>query len=161
MIRKFGEWEPKISKDAIIHDSALIMGNVVIGRTYIFPHVLIRADEHVAMIEDDVAILDKAFIEADRDVLIEKGSVISHAAIIHGGKIGENVLVGIGAIVLDAKIGKNSIVASGSLVKDDFDENSFIAGIPAKKIRSIEAKDIKYMEEIKNEIRRKVEWLRK
>jgi len=160
MIRKFGRWEPKIDGNAIIDDSAIIMGNVVMGRAYVFPHALIRADEYAVIIGNDVSIMDKAFIEAHRNVVIGEGSIVSHGAIIHGGNIGKNVLIGVGAIVLEASIGDNSIVASGSVVKDDFDDDSFIAGIPAKKIRSIEEKDIKYIEEAKEEIKRKAKWLK-
>ena len=71
MIRKFGRWKPSIDGNAIIDETAIIMGNVSAGKAFIFPHAMIRADEHKVVIEDNVAILDKAFIEAHSDVLIE------------------------------------------------------------------------------------------
>lgn len=50
--------------------------------------------------------------------------------------LGENVWIGLNGIVLPgASIGANSFVVSNSLVLSRFNENSYIAGQPAKKIR--------------------------
>lgn len=54
-------------------------------------------------------------------------------------KIGDNVFIGVHAIILPGTmIGNNSIVAAGAVVKGVFEDNSIIAGIPAKRIGSIE-----------------------
>lgn len=53
--------------------------------------------------------------------------------------IGNNVFLGYGVIVLpDTTIGDNIIVGAGSLVKGNLLSNSVYAGIPAKKICSID-----------------------
>ncbi len=53
--------------------------------------------------------------------------------------IGDNVFIGINSIVLKGvKIGNNVIVGAGSVVSKDCDDNSVYAGIPARKICSIE-----------------------
>lgn len=53
--------------------------------------------------------------------------------------IGENVFVGMNTIILpNVKIGDNSIIGAGSIVTKEFQSNSVIAGIPAKRICSIE-----------------------
>jgi acetyltransferase-like isoleucine patch superfamily enzyme len=53
--------------------------------------------------------------------------------------IGNNVFIGLGSIILlNTKIGDNSIIAAGSIVKGTFEPNSIIAGVPAKKISTID-----------------------
>jgi len=138
MIRDVNGIRPHIAESAVVDETALIIGKVTIGENVsVWPHALIRADEHEVMIEEDAAILDKAFIEAPRRTIIGKKSIISHGAMIHGSIIGENVLVGIGAIVLEVSVGENSIIAAGAVVTEDVEKNSFMSGIPARKKREV------------------------
>ncbi len=160
MIREFKGKRPKIS-NAIVDELAILIGNVIIkDGANIWPHAMLRADEEEIIIEENVAILEKAFIEAPKKVVIGKNSVISHGAIIHGATIGENVLIGIGAIVLEVNVGKNSIIAAGSVVTKDVEENSFVAGVPAKKLRGIKEEEIKKIKEIVEELKEKARYLK-
>ena len=161
MIREFKGKKPVIDKDAIVDSTAIIMGNVFIEKgVTIWPHAVIRADDEEIVIKKDAAVLEKAFIEAPKKVIIGKGSVISHGAIVHGSIIEENVLVGIGAIVLEVNVGKNSIIAAGSVVTKDVEEGSMVAGIPARKIRRVDEKDIKKTKAIVEELKKKAIYLR-
>lgn len=138
MIRDVNGVRPLIAESAVIEETALIMGRVTIGeRVSIWPHALIRADENEVIIEEDAAILDKAFIEAPCRTVIGRGSVISHGVMVHGSIIGEQVLVGMGAVVMEVSVGKNSIIAAGAVVKDDVEEYSLMAGIPAQRKRDV------------------------
>lgn len=74
---------------------------------------------------------------------IEIGDNVSvgHNVTIHGAKIEDNVLVGMGATILDhAVIGSNSIIAANSLILSgtQVEPNSVYAGVPAKKVKDIE-----------------------
>jgi len=54
-------------------------------------------------------------------------------------KIGNNVYIGARSIILPGvSIGSNVIVAAGSVVSRDISDNSVVAGVPARKIKSIE-----------------------
>lgn len=56
--------------------------------------------------------------------------------------IEDNVWIGSGAIILPGvRIGKNSIVAAGSVVTKNVEENTIVAGVPAKFLRKIEIKE--------------------
>jgi len=58
---------------------------------------------------------------------------IAHRATLHGCKIGDNVLIGIGATILDrCEIGDNSIVAAHSLLREGtiIPPNSLVVGTP-------------------------------
>jgi 2,3,4,5-tetrahydropyridine-2,6-dicarboxylate N-acetyltransferase len=55
--------------------------------------------------------------------------------------IGDNVLIGANAVVLEGvKVGKGAVVAAGSIVVKDVDENTVVAGVPAKVIKMVDEK---------------------
>jgi putative membrane fusion protein len=62
---------------------------------------------------------------------------VGHNAIIHGAKIGNNVLIGMGAIIMDnAVVPDNTIIAAGAVVLSNAVlEPGVYAGIPAKKVK--------------------------
>ncbi len=66
---------------------------------------------------------------------------IGHHAILHGCRIGENSLIGMGAILLNgAKIGSNCIVGANALVTEDkeFPDDGVIIGSPARLARKLD-----------------------
>ena len=75
--------------------------------------------------------------------VIEIGNNVSigHNVIIHGAKICDNVMVGMGAVILDnAVVGENSIIAAGALVLAGtvIEPGSIWGGVPARLIKKIE-----------------------
>jgi carbonic anhydrase/acetyltransferase-like protein (isoleucine patch superfamily) len=71
------------------------------------------------------------------EVIIGNDVSVGHNAIIHGAKIGNNVLIGMGAIVMDnAVIPDGTIVAAGAVVlANTILEPGIWAGIPARKVK--------------------------
>lgn len=60
-------------------------------------------------------------------------------------EIGDYVFVGPRAIILPGvKIGKGAIIGAGAVVTKDVDENSIVAGVPAKKIGIRQASGLNY-----------------
>ena len=58
-------------------------------------------------------------------------------------EIGDYVLIGAGAIILPGvKIGSHSIIGAGAVVSKDIPEHSLVVGVPAKKIREIDNRDL-------------------
>lgn len=161
MIRKFGEKKPEISKSAIVDETALIIGDVFIDDfASIWPYALLRATDEKIFIGKKTAVLDKSFIESPMEVKVGEGSIISHGSIIHGSKIGKNVLVGIGAIVLEVEVGDNCIIASGSVVRNDIEENSFVAGVPGKVLREVSKEEVEENKRICEEMYNKAKLLK-
>jgi gamma-carbonic anhydrase len=70
---------------------------------------------------------------------------VGHGAVIHGCKIEDTVLVGIGAILLDsAVIGGESIIGAGALVtpRTFIPTRSLVLGRPARVVRSVTPEEI-------------------
>ena len=55
--------------------------------------------------------------------------------------IGDNVLIGANAVVLEGiKVGNGAVIAAGSVVVRDVEENTVVAGVPAKLIKKVDDK---------------------
>ncbi len=73
-------------------------------------------------------------------VVFEEGAHIGHGAIIHGGHIGRNSLVGMNAVVMDnAEIGERSIIGALSFVPAGakIPDRKVAAGNPAKVVKDV------------------------
>jgi len=143
---------PKIGKNCYLAENATIIGDVEIGDDCsIWFNTVIRGDVNWIKIGNKVNIQDGAVLHTlYKKSTIEIGDLVSigHNAVIHGAKIHNRVLVGIGAIILDhAEIGENSIIAAGAMVKDStiVEANSIYAGVPARKVKDIDPKQTRDM----------------
>jgi carbonic anhydrase/acetyltransferase-like protein (isoleucine patch superfamily) len=138
---------PRIHSSAYIDPSAKIIGDVQIGKnTSIWTGAVLRADENSITVENDVAVMENTFLEAPREfeLIIEKGSLIAHGAILHGCKILKESMIGIGAIILDgAVVGEKSIIAAASLVPEGkiIPPKSIYIGSPGRILRPVRDDD--------------------
>jgi len=65
---------------------------------------------------------------------------IGHNVVIHGARIEDHVLIGIGSVLLDhVVVGSNTIVAAGSVVLEHsvLEPDSLYAGVPARRIKTV------------------------
>ena len=103
--------KPEIGEKTFIAHSSDIIGDVTIGRDCgIWFGSVIRGDDNLIKIGNETNVQDNAVLHVDKEHTIEIGSgvTIGHGAIIHGCKIEDECLIGMGAIILNgAKIGKN------------------------------------------------------
>lgn len=139
---------PSIGEGTFVADTAVIVGDVTIGRdSSIWFNAVLRGDVNTITIGDRTNIQDGAVIHTLYDgsphpsqTHIGNDVSVGHNAIIHGGIIGDNCLIGMGAIVLDnAEIPSGCIIAAGALVLSNakLEPDSLYAGIPARKIRTV------------------------
>lgn len=152
LIKSVRGYTPEIGEDCYIAENATLIGDVKIGNECsIWFQAVLRGDVNPIRIGNRVNIQDGAVLHTlyQRSV-VEIGDNVSvaHNAVIHGAKIHDNVLVGIGAVVLDyAEIKENSIIAAGAIVLSNtvVDSNSIYGGNPAKKIKEISSEQISTM----------------
>lgn len=135
---------PSFGNDCFIAPNATIVGDVVMGnQCSVWFNAVIRGDVNSIILGNKVNIQDGVVIhctfEKTKTILGNNVSV-GHLAILHGCRIDDNVLVGMGAIVMDnCHIGSNSIIAAGAVVLENtiVEAGSIYAGVPAKKVKSI------------------------
>ncbi|MBP5210628.1 MAG: gamma carbonic anhydrase family protein [Bacteroidales bacterium] len=141
LIRELRGFTPKIGKGTFVAETAVIVGDVTIGEDCsIWYGAVLRGDVNTIKIGDRVNIQDGAVIHTlyNRSVSILGNDVsVGHNAIIHGAKVGNNVLIGMGAILMDnAVIPDNTIIAAGAVVlSNEVLEPGVYAGVPAKKVK--------------------------
>ncbi|MBQ5528825.1 MAG: gamma carbonic anhydrase family protein [Bacteroidales bacterium] len=141
IIRELRGFTPKIGKNCFIAENAVIIGDVTIGDDCsIWYGVVLRGDVNTIRIGNRVNIQDNASVHTlyQRSVTIIGDDVsVGHNAVVHGAKVGNNVLVGMGAILMDnAEIADGSIIAAGAVVlSNEKLEPGVYAGVPAKKVK--------------------------
>ncbi|NIH20947.1 phenylacetic acid degradation protein PaaY [Providencia heimbachae] len=139
---------PVVSPDSFVHPTAVIIGDVIIGKNvYIGPNASLRGDFGRLIIKDGANIQDNCVMHGfpQFDTIVEEDGHIGHGAILHGCHIKRNVLVGMNSVIMDgAIIGENSIVGACAFVKAEinFPENVLIVGTPAKVLRSLTEQEI-------------------
>lgn len=142
-VYSFNGFIPVVHESSFIHPKASVTGNVIIGKdVYIGPGAAIRGDWGMIVIEDGCNIQENCTIHMfpGTTVTLKKGAHIGHGAIIHGGTIGENCLIGMNSVIMDdTVIEKECIIGALSFVtaKSHFSERSLIVGNPAKKIKDV------------------------
>lgn len=154
MLFKLGNNIPKIGNKVFIADTARVIGNVEIeDEVSIWYGVVLRGDILRIKIGNGTNIQEGTTIhgECKSDVILGKNITIGHNCIIHGCKIGDNSLIGMGSIITDdVVIPKNCFVSAKSLVTckiGKIEEGSFIKGNPAKIIGKVTETQLQVMKE--------------
>lgn len=143
MIKAYKDKKPTFDSSVFIAESADIIGDVKIGKNAnIWYNAVIRADENSITIGENTNIQDGTVvhIEYNCETFIGNNVTIGHKALIHGCKIGDNSLIGMGSIILGgAEIGEYTLVAAGSLVPPNkkIPSGVLVKGSPAQVIREL------------------------
>jgi len=141
MIRELNGITPKIGKNTFIAETAVIIGDVEIGDDCsIWYGAVLRGDVGPIRIGNRSNVQENAVFHATHNLSVcEIGEdvTVGHNAIIHGAKVGNSVLVGMGAILLDnAVIPDNTVIGAGALVPANAVlEPGVWVGSPVKKIK--------------------------
>src|SRR5512133_1367899 len=128
-----------------IHPSAVIIGNVTLGRdASVWPTAVLRGDTDAIVIGDETNVQDGVIVHADpgRPVRVGDRVTIGHRAVIHGCTIEDDCLIGIGAIVLNgAIIGTGSVVAAGAVVTEGMlvPAGTLVRGVPGRVVGPVDA----------------------
>lgn len=135
---------PVWGENCFIAPNATLVGDVTMGNNCsVWFNAVIRGDVNSITIGNDSNIQDGAVIHATYQkaaTYIGNRVSVGHNAIVHGCKLRDHVLVGMGAIVMDdAIVEEYCIIAAGSVVLErTVCESGYLyAGVPAKKIKPI------------------------
>ncbi|MBE6313693.1 MAG: gamma carbonic anhydrase family protein [Bacteroidales bacterium] len=152
LIRPVRGFTPEIGKDCFLAENAAIIGDVIMGdECSIWYGTILRGDVNSIRIGNRVNIQDGSVLHTlYQKSTIEIGDDVSigHNVVIHGAKIRDFALIGMGAIVMDdAIVGEGALVAAGSVVlgKTVIGPNEMWAGAPAKFVKMVEPEKAKEM----------------
>lgn len=144
LIYKFRGSEPKIDSKAFIAKDADIIGEVFIEKECsIWFGAVIRGDVNKIYIGEGSNVQDNCVLHVsqyENQIKIGKHVTVGHGSILHGCKIGDNSLIGMGSTILDnAEIGEGTLIGAGSLVTENkkIPSGVLCMGRPAKVIRNL------------------------
>jgi carbonic anhydrase/acetyltransferase-like protein (isoleucine patch superfamily) len=144
LIKSVRGFTPAYGENCFFAENATVIGDVIIGDDCsIWFNTVLRGDVNSIRIGNKVNIQDGAVLHTlYQKSVVEIGNNVSvgHNVVIHGAKICDDVLLGMGAIILDhAVIGENSIIAAGSVVLTGtvVEPGSLYAGTPARKVKDV------------------------
>ncbi len=143
-LRHFRGKSPVLGDGVYLDPSAQVIGDVVLGgRSSVWMNAVVRGDVHPVRIGDRTNVQDLSLVHVTggrHATFVGNDVTIGHHVTLHGCRIGDRVLVGIGAIVLDGvEVGDDTIVAAASLLPPGkrFPPGVLLRGSPAAVVRDL------------------------
>jgi len=133
---------------AFLASNAIVTGDVTLGEDAgVWFGCVLRGDDAPLTIGRRTNVQDLTMIHADTGVpnVIGEECTIGHRVVLHGARIGDRCLIGMGAILLGGSvIGDESLIAAGAVVKEGFvvPPRSLVVGLPGKVIRTLSDADV-------------------
>jgi len=145
---------PSFTENCFIAPSADVIGSVVMSSfASIWFNAVARGDNDQIRIGENSNIQDNAVLHTDSGcpLLIGDNVTVGHSVMLHGCKIGDGSLIGIGSIVLNnAVIGESCLVGANTLIAEDkvFPDRSLIVGSPGKVVRQLSDPEVQELSKI-------------
>ena len=142
-----GTW-PDLAPESWVAPSADVIGRVrMLHQASVWFGALLRGDNEWIEVGEGSNVQDGCVLHTDigAPLVIGKGCTIGHKAILHGCKIGDNSLVGMGACIMNhAVIGRNCLIGAYALVPEGkvIPDNSMVLGVPGKVARVLHTDEI-------------------
>ena len=139
---------PKVDPSSWVAPDANIIGNVILERkTSVWFGATLRGDNEFIKIGPGSNIQENVVIHTDigYPLRIGENCTIGHKVTLHGCKIDDTALIGMGAIVLNgAKIGKNCLIGAGALITENkvIPDGSLVLGSPGRVVRALSEQEI-------------------
>jgi carbonic anhydrase/acetyltransferase-like protein (isoleucine patch superfamily) len=159
---------PEFGINCYLADNATVVGEVKMGENCsVWFNAVVRGDVNSIVIGDNCNVQDGAIIHCSyktAETIIGDNVSIGHNAIVHGCTLHDNVLVGMGAIIMDhVVVESGSIIAAGAVVLENtiIEANSIYAGVPAKKVKTVDSKRADVFERTAKNYIMYAEWFKK
>jgi carbonic anhydrase/acetyltransferase-like protein (isoleucine patch superfamily) len=157
-LRPFNDREPAFGPGVYIDKTAVVIGDVALGRDVsVWPMSVIRGDVNSITIGDESNIQDGAVLHVTHrsesnpsgwPLVIGSGVTVGHKAVLHGCRVGDLCLIGVGAIILDgAHIEDFVMVGAGALVPPGkrLQSGYLYVGSPARPSRPLRDDEVAYL----------------
>ena len=139
----------KIDETAFVADGARIIKNVVLEKnSSVWFNSVLRGDGGQIIVGENSNIQDGCVVHAEEDepTILAKDVTVGHMTLLHGCRIGENSLIGMGSIVMkgdvrgrECSIGVGCLITFGTVIPD----GSLAYGRPAKVVRKLTEQEIR------------------
>lgn len=143
---------PAVDPAAWVHDNAVLIGDVVIkARANVWPGCVLRGDQGRIEIGEETSIQDGTIAHCTGGMsttVIGDRCTVGHRVVLHGCKVADDCLIGMGAILLDnCEIGSGSIIGAGALIPvgKKIPPGSKVMGIPGKIVGQVSEFEAKLM----------------
>lgn len=141
---------PRIADSAFVAETAVIIGDVEVAEgASVWYGAVLRGDIGRIYVGVRSNVQDNCVVHngPGEDVYIGEDVTVGHGAILHGCRIGDRCLIGMGAVVLSkAEIGEGCIVGAGAVVKegDKIPPGSLVVGVPAKVVKQLTEEQMRF-----------------
>ena len=149
---------PQLGEGLYMHPTASVIGDVTVGKDCsIWCNTVLRGDVNRIVIGNCTNVQDFAMghVSHKNDkkpdgspLIIGDYVTIGHQAMLHGCRIGNEVLIGMGAIIMDDVVVEDQVmVGAGSLVSPGkvLESGHLYIGRPAVKVRALTPEEIAYL----------------
>jgi carbonic anhydrase/acetyltransferase-like protein (isoleucine patch superfamily) len=147
-IYQLGDRIPQIHPSAFIHETAVVIGEVIIGpNVSVWPFTTLRGDNEPITLGQDSNVQEACTLHTDPGfpLTVGRGVTVGHHAMLHGCTIGDDSLIGIQVVVLNgATIGRGCLIGAASLVTEgkQIRDGSLVIGAPGKVVRELEPEEV-------------------
>jgi carbonic anhydrase/acetyltransferase-like protein (isoleucine patch superfamily) len=158
-IRPFRGQLPRIAEGVWVDDTALVIGDVTIGRdSSLWPYAVARGDINRITIGARTNVQDGSVLHVSHvgpfnpegaALAIGDDVTVGHRVTLHGCTIGDRCLIGMGAIVLDravveprVMVGAGTLVPGGQVLASGF----LYVGQPARRARPLSERELDYLD---------------
>jgi gamma-carbonic anhydrase len=153
ILRNFDGKSPRVGEGTFLADNAVLVGDVAVGaRSSIWYGAVLRGDVFHIRVGDETSIQDNAVVHVtngQNPTIIGSRVTIGHSVILHGCRIGDRCIVGMGSILLDlSEVGENCIIAAGAVVTPGtkIPPGTLAVGAPARPKRALNPDELAWIE---------------
>lgn len=150
LVRTYKTLAPRIAESCFLAETCVVIGDVELGdEVNVWYGAVLRGDCGHIRIGARTNVQDLTMIHMTTGIShteIGQDVTVGHNVVIHGARIGDRVLVGMGSVILDnVEIGDDCLIAAGSVVppRMKIPARSLVRGSPAKVIREVTADEAK------------------
>jgi carbonic anhydrase/acetyltransferase-like protein (isoleucine patch superfamily) len=148
-ILAFGSLRPRLGEDVWVAPGAILIGDVTVENgSSIWFNCVLRGDVNSISIGRGSNIQDGTIVHVDpgsRSTSIGDNVTVGHGCILHGCKLGDRALVGMGATVLnDATIEPDGMLAAGAVLTSGkiIRSGELWTGAPARFFRNLREQEL-------------------
>ena len=149
-IRAFLDYVPSVDKSCFIDETSVVIGEVSLAEDVsVWPYAVLRGDVNSISIGKRSNVQDGSVLHVSHKnaakpdgspLIIGDDVTIGHKVMLHGCRIGNRVLVGMGSIILDDTVVEDDVmIGAGSLVppRKRLESGFLCVGSPVRQVRTL------------------------